>query len=127
MLPGIGTPVKASGRSVNYWTLEWTYSNGTGTPVLDTSQSDEDPRVATPVADGGTGLTSVRLPKGRRYRIVHCSLEEPTLGTSAQSCKLGDLDPDAGTATFAIYSAVPALQDATSGSRARITVDIDYQ
>jgi hypothetical protein len=127
MLPGIGTPVKASGRSVNYWTLEWTYSDGSGTPVLDPSQSDEDPRVATPVADGGTGLTSVRLPKGRRYRIVHCSIEEPTVHTNAQIAKLVDLDPDAGTATFAIYSDALAAEDAVSGSRGRITVDIDYQ
>lgn len=128
MLPNIGTPVKASGRSVNYWTLEWTYTDGSGAVSLDESQSDQDPRVATPVADGGsTGLTLVRLPKGRRYRIVHVSIEEPTAGTAAQVAKLTDLDPDAGTANFHVYSDALALEEATSGSRARITVDIDYQ
>jgi len=113
---------------VNYWTTEFTFTGATGEVALDESQSDQDPRVSTPVEDSGTtGVTTLRFPKGRRWRVVHCSIEEPTAGTSAQMAKLVDLDPDAGTAKFCVYGETFALAHATSGSRGRVTIDIDYQ
>ncbi len=126
MLPGIGTPVKASGRSSNLWTLEFTFTNGTGSVSLDTDQSDVDQRVATPVADGGTGLVSVRFPKCRRVRVMHCSIEEPTPGTAAQHATLCDVSASGGSATFRVVDFAGSLAEGTSGSRGRITLDLDY-
>jgi hypothetical protein len=126
MLPGIGTPVKVSGRSSNYWTLEWTYG-ASGAVTLDSDMSDLDERVTTPVADGGTGVTSIRFPKCRRVRIVHCSVENVTPAT-------GDVDAyprlvvaSTGSMNFTMVNYAGALADPVSGSRGRLTLDLDYQ
>ncbi len=126
MLPAIGTPVKASGRSVNYWTLEWTYG-ASGAVTLDEAQSDLDERVATPVADGGTGLTLIRFPKSRRVRVVHCSVENVTPGTGDVVASPALVDADAGSMTFTMNNYATALADPVSGSRGRLTLDLDYQ
>lgn len=128
-LPSIGKPVRSSDSwwNHNLWAIEFTASGATGEVTLDEDMTDLDARVATPVADSGTeGLTSIRFPKCRRVRVVHCSIEEPTVGTSGQMAKMADILPESGSASFAVYSDAFALAHATNGSRMRILLDLDY-
>lgn len=127
MLPGIGQPIKSSGRgAISLWTLEWTYTNGAGAVLLDATKSDQDARVATPVATGGTGLTLIRFPKSRNARVYHCSVEEPVVGVSVQVANVFGLDPVNGAVTFRVATGASAAQ-ATSGSRGRLTLALDYE
>lgn len=128
-LPSIGTPVRASGKDASLWHLEWTFSDGSGAVALDEDQSDDDPRVATPVADGGTGITSLQLPKGDRYRLVGLNLEPATEGTASNYRQVSFVSADsaAGTAEVRFVAANGgALSDPESGSRVRLTLIIDY-
>jgi hypothetical protein len=127
MLPGIGTPVKASGKSCNFWTLEWTYTGAAGEVLLDSAASDLDSRVATPVADSGTtGVTSIRFPKCERVRVVHCSIEAAVAGTLEMLCRPGAILPSSGSMNFVHITAPTTLAHPSSGSRARLTLDLEY-
>lgn len=128
-LPGVGTPVRGSGKNQSLWKLEWTYSGATGEVSLDTAQSDQDPRIATPVADSGTtGVTSITFPKCARAWVVHCSLEVVTADlsdpTDYRIANVRDLDSDAGTCsvTFAEFETNGALADPNTGARARLVL-----
>jgi hypothetical protein len=129
-LPNIGTPVKASGRNAQFWSYEWTYTDGSGAVLIDATKSDRDERIATPVADGGTGLTLIRFPKCRRARIIHCSVSAPTAGTTEKLVIPTTPVPLTGSvsvATMTISTGTTALADPVVNSRGRITLLLDYQ
>ncbi len=126
-LPNCGTPLRGSGKDLTVWKLEWTYSGATGEVTLDDVQSDADPRVATPVADGAsTGITTVNFPKCDRAWVLHCSIEAPTAGTAEQVARVGDIDVDAGTLNFVCLSDALALEEGTENARARLTLLLEY-
>lgn len=126
-LPGIGTPVRASGKDASVWCLEWTFSGATGEVTLDESQSDLDPRIETPVEDGAsTGITNITFPKCDRLRVLHCSIEAPTAGTAEQVARVGDVDTDAGTLKFVCLSDALALEEGTQDARARLVLLLEY-
>lgn len=132
-LPSIGTPVRASGKDASLWYLEWTYTGTSGEVSLDTDQSDDDPRIATPVADSGTtGITSIQFPKCDRVRVLHCSLEVVTADlsdpTDYRIANVRDIDPDLGTlsVTFAEFETNGALTDPNTGARARLALLLEY-
>lgn len=126
-LPGIGTPLRGSGKSQNVWKLEWTASGATGEVTLDTAQSDRDERIASPVVDGAsTGLTLVTFPKCDRAWVLHCSVEAPTPGTAEQILKVADLVATAGTLTAVCLSDALALEDCTENSRCRLILLLEY-
>jgi hypothetical protein len=109
------------------WKLEWTYSGATGEVTLDDLQSDHDPRIETPVADGAsTGITSIVFPKCDRLWVLHCSIEAPTAGTAEQVARVGDVDTDAGTLNFVCLSDALALEEGTENARARLVLLLEY-
>lgn len=130
-LPGIGTPVRGSGRDQSIWKLEWTFTDGAGAVSLDEDQSDQDPRVATPVADGGTGTTNVTVPTCRRMWALHCSLEPPAAdladGTDYRLAVPVSFDPAEGTLVVK-YPDIEGndLVEPNSGSRVRLTLMLEY-
>lgn len=128
MLPGIGQPIKSSGRgAISLWTLEWTYTDGAGAVLLDATISDQDARVATPVALTSVGLTAIRFPKCRKAKILHMSLQAAVAGTTEKQVTPGPIDPAAGTFTFVVCTAPSTLAFPASGSRARLTLALDYE
>lgn len=123
---GVGTPLKCSGKDGTTWTLEWTYSGATGEVTLDSTQSDEDPSIASPVADSGsTGITSITFPKATRAWVLHCSIEAPTPGTAEQVAHVADLSATAGTCKFIVLSDALALEEGTQDARARLTLRLE--
>jgi hypothetical protein len=126
-LPNVGTQLRGSGKNQSVWKLEWTCSGATGEVTLDSLQSDSDPRIETPVADGAsTGITTVTFPKCDRAWVLHCSIEAPTPGTAEQVAKVADIDVDAGTLKFVVLDDTLALEDATENSRARLVLLLEY-
>lgn len=133
-LPGAGVPVKTDGLGWVDWTLEWTYSDGSGTPSLDTVISCRHPDLAASVVvtDGGTGITSLRFPKCRRVRIQECGLEPPSGdlgdGTDYRHCEITERDADAGTANFRMVDIEGSgnLADPTSGARGHCTLRLEF-
>ena len=131
-LPSIGTPVRASGKDASMWYLEWTYTDGSGAPSLDTDQSDDDPRIATPVADGGTGITNVQFPKCDRVKVIGLNFEPPTGdladGTDYRLVNVTERDADAGTLNvrFCDVEGSGNLLDPTSGARVCLTLLLEY-
>lgn len=131
-LPNISTPVRSSGRSCDTWSLEFTYSDGSGAVALDTNGADDgawtdqDPRVTTPVADGGTGITSIRFPKCRRVRVLHMSIQVPTPGTSERVCRPGSISPSGGTMNFIMLDYAGALADPPTSARGRLVLQLEY-
>lgn len=124
---GVGTPLRGSGKDQTVWKLEWTFSGATGEVTLDESQSDFDPRIATPVADGAsTGITSIVFPKCDRAWVLHCSIEAPTPGTAEQVAHVADMDVDAGTLKFICLSDALALEEGTENARARLILLLEY-
>ena len=131
-LPNIGTLVRSSGRSCDTWSLEYT-CGASGAVTLDTdgdddgAWTDQDPRVSTPVEDSGnTGLTTIRFPKCRRVRVLHCSIEEPTAGTAVQMAQVVDILPSSGTASVRVVDGTFALADATTNARVRVVLQLEY-
>lgn len=129
-LPGIGTPCRASGKNSSKWRLEWTYSDTGGTPVLDTAQSDRHPDIATPLADAGTGRTSVRFPKGYRAWVEHLSATPVTIGTAANNVRPipVSVDADAGTMEVqfvAANGATAPIDPPEAGTRVRLTLELE--
>ncbi len=114
-----GTPLRGSGKDQTIWKLEWTFG-ASGAVTLDTDQSDQDPSIATPIADGGSGIVSVVFPKCSRAWVMHRSIEAPTVGTGDQLAEVYDLNATAGTATFNVLSDALALEEATENARARL-------
>src|ERR1043165_2295657 len=99
-LPNTGTLLRGSGLDQSIWKIEWTYTDGSGAVLLANAQSDRDERVATPVADGGTGLTLIKFPKCKRVWVLDCSVNVPTPGTSERLPRPGSIDAAAGSLTF---------------------------
>jgi hypothetical protein len=124
-MPNIYCPVRASGKSAEVWCLEWTYTDGSGAVSLDSDQSDLDQRIATPVADGGTGLTNIVFPKCNRVRVLHCSIEAPTSGTTEKWSTPADVSASAGTMNVVICTAPTTLADPPSGARGRLVLLLD--
>ena len=125
-LPNIGTLVRSSGLDASFWYLEWTYTGATGEVLLDGTQSDRDERVATPVADSGTtGVTSIRFPKCKRVRVLHCSIEAAAAGTLEMLCRPGAVDAAAGSMNFVHITAPTTLAHPSSGSRARLYLQLE--
>lgn len=128
-LSGIYTPVRASGKSAEVWCLEWTYTDGSGAVLLDAEQSDLDQRIATPVADGGTGLTSIVFPKCNRVRVLHVSCEPATEATASnfRHFFVTTVSAAAGTLSISILAANGGAvnSDPESGSRGRLVLLLD--
>lgn len=120
-LGGCGTPLRASGNGLTLWKLEWTYSDGSGAVSLDTAQSDRHPDIATPVADGGTGITNLTFPKCDRFWIMSKNLEPAgeTTGSEYRVHEVTDKSATAGTCTVRFFDldGTPTAVDPTSGSR----------
>jgi hypothetical protein len=132
-LPNTGCVLQGTGKDQTVWKLEWTYSGTSGQVTLDTAQSDQDPRVATPVADSGTtGLTSITFPKCDRAWVLHCSLEVVTADVSDPTdyriANVRDLSATAGTCTvsFAEFETNGALTDPNTDSRCRLILLLEY-
>lgn len=131
-LPGIGTFGRHQGRSADYWDLEWTFTDGSGAVLIDSTQSCLETRVATPVADGGTGITNVAFPKCRRAWVVHCSLEPPTGdlgdGTDVRLCVVTEVVATSGTCNVRFFDVEGSgnLVDPTSGARCRLTLRLEF-
>lgn len=129
-LPEHGTLFRGQGRDATVWDIEATYSDGSGTPVLDTNQSSQDTRVATPVADGGTGITSIKFPKCHRVWLAYGPMLEPATEGAASNYRqvsLVSVSPSAGTAEVRFVAADgSALSDPESGSRLRLGLRLEY-
>lgn len=130
-LPGIGSPIKATSDAIswNLWCLEWTYTDGIGAVLLDSAKSDLDSRVATPVADGGSGITSIRFPKCKTARVIYQSIEPATPGTfgNYRQTTVSLVVPASGSLDFRMIAANGgALSDPESGSRGRLVLLLDY-
>jgi hypothetical protein len=129
-LSGIYTPVRASGKSAEVWHLEWTFGSS-GAVTLDTDQSDQDQRIAAPVADGGTGIVNLAFPKCNRVRVVGKNFDPngPTTGTEYRIYEVTDVSASAGTAVVRFFDvlgdATPAAEDPVSGSRCSVTLLLD--
>lgn len=128
-LPGHGTLARHQGRDATIWDLEWTFSNGTGTPVLDTTQSSQDTRVVTPVADGGAGITTVNFPKARRAWLAYLAYEpaDETTAADYRQAFLVSLNAAAGTCEIRYLAANGgALSDPATGARVRLGLRLEY-
>lgn len=132
-LPNIGTEVQTSGLSGSLWGIEWTYTGATGEVLFDTivgeggAWVDEDPRVLTPVADGGAGLTLIQFPKCRRVRVVHCSVAAPTPFTDESNARPHAVLPLAGTMTVVHFDALTgAANEPPVGARGRLLLMLEY-
>lgn len=131
-LPGVGTPGKFQGRAAEHWDLEWTYG-ASGAVTLDEDQSCLDARVATPVADGGTGITTVNFPKCRRAWVQALTFEPATADltdpTDYRALFPVALAPEAGTMSVYLQQieATMALADPETGARVRLTLRLEYQ
>src|SRR5688572_22460212 len=129
-LPGMNTIGRYQGRAADHWDLEWTFTDGSGAVSLDTAQSCVDARVETPVADGGTGITTVRFPKCRRAWVQHLSLEPATEGTAANYRQVAPVSINAEGGSLEVRFVAAnggALSDPESGSRCRLTLRLEYQ
>ena len=131
-LPGIEVPLRASGRgALNVWKLEWTWTDGSGTVALDTSQSDRDPRVATPVADGGAGIVNVAFPKCDRMWILSKNLTpaSATTGTQYRVHEVTDKNVAAGTCKVRFFDldGTPTAVEMDSGDRYQLTLLLEYE
>lgn len=124
-LPNVGTPTRGSGLDRSQWYLEWTYTDASGAVLLDGTQSDQDERVATPVADGGTGLTLIRFPKCKRVRVLHMSIQANVAGTAEEWCTPSVVDAAGGSMTFVHVTATGTLADPASGARGRLYLDLE--
>lgn len=123
---GVGNIVKSSYKSPTEWALEWTYSGATGEVTLDTTNSDRDPNIASPVTDGAsTGITAIQFPKSLRARVLHCSIGAPTPGTAEQRCRVHALNAAAGTCSFVTLSELLALEEGTQNARARLVLELE--
>lgn len=125
---GCGTPVRGSGNGLTDWHLEWTFTDGSGAVSLDTAQSDRHPDIATPVADGGTAITSIRFPKCDRVWLEALNHEpaDETTAAAYRQVALVSVSPSAGTAEVRYLAANGgALSDPTSGSRTRLTLRLE--
>lgn len=126
-----GTPVRASGKDRTLWHLEWTYGSS-GAVTLDTAQSDQHPDVTTPVADGGTGITSVTFPSCNRAWVEAMHFEPATadLGDPTDYRALFPVALDAGAGTMSVYlqqiEATMALADPETGARVRLTLCLEH-
>lgn len=126
-----GTPLRGSGKDQTVWKLEWTYTDASGAVSLDTAQSDRHPNVATPVADGGTGITNIAFPRCSRAWVLGKGLEPPSAdladGTDYRHVEITEIDPDAasnGTCNFRMVDIEGSgnLLDPTSGARGRLVL-----
>jgi hypothetical protein len=124
---GCGTLLKGSGKDQTVWKLEWTYTGTSGEVSLDATQSDEEPSIATPVADSGTtGITNIVFPKCTRAWVLHCSLE-PIAADVADPTDYRMVNPALIVATsgtmnvcFSEIETAGALADPNTGARARL-------
>lgn len=123
-----GTPLRGSGKDLTVWKLEWTYSDGSGAVALDTAQSDQNPGIAAPVADGGTGITNITFPKSSRVWILSKGLEPPSGdladGTDYRHIEITERSASAGTCNFRMVDieGTGNIVDPTSGARAHLTL-----
>lgn len=122
---GCGTLLKGSGKDQTIWKLEWTFGSS-GAVTLDSTQSDEDPSIATPVADGGTGIVNVVFPKCSRFWILSKNLEPDgeTTGSEYRVHEVTDKSATAGTCNVRFFDldGTPTAVDPTSGSRYQLTL-----
>ena len=137
-LPNHKAEVHSSGLQCDIWRTEWTYSDGAGTPSLDTANAedqawvDHDPRLdnTTRLTDQGTGITRVKFPKSRRAAVRHLSLEPATPGTASNHRHVTVVGLDASGGTCDVYIVAAnggALSDPESGSRVRLHLDLEYR
>ena len=137
-LPEHKAIVQSGGLACFLWATEWTYSDSSGAPLLDAAAgeggawTDFDPRVdeATRLVDAGTGITTMKFPRSRRARVAHVSLEPATPGTVAQHLRatVTALNALAGTCNVVFTAANGgALADPVSGSRCRLTLELEYR
>lgn len=128
-LPGVGTPVRGSGKDQSIWKLEWTYG-ASGAVTLDADQSDQHPDIpaTTAVVDTNTWITTVTVPKSTRMWLLANGLEPAgeTTGTEYRIHEVTNFDAAAGTCVVRFFDvlgdATPAAEDPTSGSRYRLTL-----
>ena len=119
---GCGTPVRGSGKDQTIWKLEWTFG-ASGAVTIDSTQSDEDPDIATPLTDEDTGIVAVAFPKCSRFWVLGKNFTpvDPTTGTEYRIHEVTDKSAAAGTCKVRFFDvlgdATPAAQDPVSGAR----------
>jgi hypothetical protein len=131
-LQGCGIPLRGSGEDQSVWKLEWTFG-AAGAVTLDAAQSDRDSRVATPVADGGTGLVNVSFPKSKRAWPLLADLEPATAdvgdGTDYRKVTVTALNAPAGTCVLTlcpIEGADSSPADPETGARGRLYLLLEH-
>lgn len=128
-LSGHGTPVRGSGKDYTLHTLEWTYSDGSGTIDLDEAQSDLDVNIPTPVAKEATGITDLIFPKCPRAWVVGWNLSPgtPATGANHRVMTVTDLSATAGTAKVRFFDldGTPTATDPSSGTRVTVTFRLE--
>lgn len=131
-LPGIGTPVRGSGKSYSLWTYEWTYTDGSGAVLLDETQSDQHPDIASTAAvtDGGSGITGVRFPKCTRAFPIGKNLSPgtPATGANHREHAVTDMNAAAGTCNvrFMDLDGTPTAVDPSADSRYTLTLRLEF-
>jgi|ERR1044071_2290450 hypothetical protein len=120
---GCGIQLKGSGKDQTVWKLEWTY-DGSGNPTIDTTQSDRDPDIATPLANGGTGITNITIPKCSRFWILSKNLTPatPGTGTNYRFHEVTDKSAVAGTCKVRFIDTAFAAANPQSGTRYQLTL-----
>lgn len=122
---GVGTPVRGSGKSQDKWKLEWTYG-ADNSVTLDAAQSDQDQRIAEPVADSGPGEVLITFPSCDRAWVEHVSLEPATPGTGNRQAIVHTMNAPAGTCRIAMcQSSDDAPTDPVTGARGRLTLMLE--
>lgn len=116
-----GTILKGSGKDQTVWKLEWTFTDGSGAVAIDSAQSDEDPSIATPIADGGAGIVNITFPKCSRFWVLSKNLEpaSETAGANYRVHEVTDKNAAAGTCKVRAFDldGTPSAVEFESGSR----------
>lgn len=130
-LPGVGNPVRSKLRDGSIWHTEMTFAAADSEPTLDSSTSDTDERVPTPVAKTATGVIALKFPKCTRARVIGKNLSPGTPDTEAnfKAHEIVSLDADAGTAEirFITLDGTPAPVDPSASSRYSVTLLLEAE
>lgn len=143
--PGHDCIVRSSGQACDVWHLEWSYINGTGTPLLSTAVgeglawTDFDPRIKESVGtlaagdgfeDLGVGITAFRFPASRRVRTAFVEFEPASKAAAANFLRpvVTDLVAVAGTGKVILLAANGgAIADPAAGDKIRVTLHLEYR
>lgn len=113
--PQMDTPKRQGRLSLVY--LQFTITDGSGTPSLDTANSS--PNVA--VTRSTTGAYSITMPKGQFQHFVGGGVRGPSDESAGSNVYPEASDADAGTATIETAVTPGTAADPANGSRVLVT------